>query len=383
MRNLFHIQDDNRIKVFSTKTNKYYSTKLQVALSNEKFEDLEVVHDNGFWDKVSWTKEPTQNYLDLLDERCKQLREKYDYLILYYSGGSDTETVLQSFMRSRTHLDEIVINRICFNNNDAPLLDIDLAILKLKNYARFMPGTRITINNIDDKIITDFCNKERWVDTPFNGTIGMIRRLTVYDFAEYNSTKVHAWGNVGQIYGENKPVMSYKDGVWYNKLSGWGIAAALIGEWFFTSPDLPELHIKQCHMVKNYWIEHNLPLPYTTMGGLSDGGHSHSPLQADGRSIRQHLEAACRLPFDQRWQPVKASGLGNDIKDGVADTEDSLVYKHMKKYAPDLLKLWNYSIIVPIVKEINQNNHLDINKLDMSKLKIRDYAITKEIENAD
>jgi len=371
MRNLFHIQDDDRVKVHSKTTGKVYSTKLQVALSKEDFNNLEVVHDGGFWDSVDWLHEPTENYLDLLDERCRQLRDKYDYLILYYSGGADTETVLQSFLRSRTFLDEIVINRICFDNNDPALLDIELAIQKAKNYIRFMPGTRVTINHVDEKIVNDFCNNERWVDTPFNGTIGMLRRLSVYDFAEYNHSQVYAKGNIGQIYGENKPVLSIKNGIWYSKLSNFGTASALIGEWFFTSPDLPKLHVKQCYLVKHYWEEYNLPTD-KVLGGLNDKETSRLK---DGRSIRQHLEAACRLPFDQRWQPVKSSGLGNDVRSEVFDTEDSLVYKHMRKYAPNLMNLWNDSIVIPIVKEIGRSKHLNLDKFDMERIPVREYQL--------
>jgi len=371
MRNLFHIQNDDRVKVHSKTTKKIYSTKLQVALSKEDFNNLEIVHDGGFWDSVDWSHEPTENNLDILGERCRQLRDKYDYLILYYSGGSDSETVLQSFLKSRTFLDEIVINRICFNNNDPALLDIELAIQKVKTYIRFMPGTKVTINHVDEKIITDFCNKDRWVGTAFNGTIGMIRRFGAYDFAEYNHSQIYAKGNVGQIYGENKPVLTVRNGTWYNKLSGWGIAAALAGEWFFTSPDLPKLHVKQCYLAKNYWEEYNLPTN-KVLGALNDKETSRLK---DGRSIRQHLEAACRLPFDQRWQAVKPTGLGNDLRSDVCDNEDSIVYKHMRKYVPNLMNLWNESIVVPMIKEIRGANHLNLNNFDMERIPVREYQL--------
>jgi hypothetical protein len=45
----------------------------------------------------------------LYKERAQQLRDKYDYLILYYSGGSDSHNVLRSFVDNNIKLDEVCI----------------------------------------------------------------------------------------------------------------------------------------------------------------------------------------------------------------------------------------------------------------------------------
>jgi hypothetical protein len=41
--------------------------------------------------------------------RAQQLRDKYDYLILFYSGGGDSHNVLQSFIKNNIKLDEIIV----------------------------------------------------------------------------------------------------------------------------------------------------------------------------------------------------------------------------------------------------------------------------------
>ena len=38
-----------------------------------------------------------------------QLRDEYDYIRLYYSSGSDSETCLQTFMKNNIPIDEIVV----------------------------------------------------------------------------------------------------------------------------------------------------------------------------------------------------------------------------------------------------------------------------------
>jgi len=45
--------------------------------------------------------------IDLYKERAQQLRDKYDYLILSYSGGADSDNVLQTFLRNNIKIDEV------------------------------------------------------------------------------------------------------------------------------------------------------------------------------------------------------------------------------------------------------------------------------------
>ena len=47
---------------------------------------------------------------NLYKERAQQLRDKYDYLILRYSGGSDSHNVLMTFLKNKIKLDAIYVN---------------------------------------------------------------------------------------------------------------------------------------------------------------------------------------------------------------------------------------------------------------------------------
>ena len=52
---------------------------------------------------------------ELYKQRALQLREKYDYLILYFSGGADSYNVLRSFIDNGIKIDEVII-LVKFNN---------------------------------------------------------------------------------------------------------------------------------------------------------------------------------------------------------------------------------------------------------------------------
>lgn len=60
------------------------------------------------FDRFDWTQEPRQELWDLYIRRARQIREKYDYLVLLYSGGADSHNLLNVFVRSGIHLDEIM-----------------------------------------------------------------------------------------------------------------------------------------------------------------------------------------------------------------------------------------------------------------------------------
>ena len=90
------------------------------------------VGENVFWDKITalsysaktnqtihwdfndllfsafdWSKEPEQDISHYYTLRCQQIRDEYDYIVLHYSGGSDSNNILQHFYRAGIHIDQI------------------------------------------------------------------------------------------------------------------------------------------------------------------------------------------------------------------------------------------------------------------------------------
>ena len=66
-------------------------------------------HDD-VWSTVDVEAAGALNMRALFRLRAKQLRDTYDYLALYYSGGSDSWTVLDAFIRAGIMVDELIIN---------------------------------------------------------------------------------------------------------------------------------------------------------------------------------------------------------------------------------------------------------------------------------
>jgi len=111
-----------------------------------------------------------QNLVDsLIESRVKFLRNKYDYIRLWYGGGKDCSLVLNSFLKHRIKIDEIVVARRCCKNNLElypefnPLNEIDLsAVEKLKSIQTEISDTKISIIDFDDKEFEALFEESTW-----------------------------------------------------------------------------------------------------------------------------------------------------------------------------------------------------------------------------
>jgi hypothetical protein len=94
---------------YYTVGDKVFYSKSQVlteSTKNGQYPHWHFNHDT--FRSIDTTMEPNVDIRLLYKMRAIQLREKYDYLRLEFSGGSDSATVLMSFINNGIHLDEIV-----------------------------------------------------------------------------------------------------------------------------------------------------------------------------------------------------------------------------------------------------------------------------------
>ncbi len=83
-----------------------------------KFDALNLASKNNkevYWnfnDEVyssyNWSLPIETSLPELYKQRAQQLRDKYDYLSLFFSGGADSTNVLHSFIDNDIFLDEII-----------------------------------------------------------------------------------------------------------------------------------------------------------------------------------------------------------------------------------------------------------------------------------
>jgi len=133
---IFYYDDDKHV----------YLTQLDAIQSKHRcyfyFDDKE-------FSKVDWLTEPKEHLDDLYVLRAKQLRDEYDYLILCFSGGTDSSHVLETFYHNNIHIDEIVTVGALSqdsseeNSENMNTLIKSNVIPRLKEYN--IPKTKITV----------------------------------------------------------------------------------------------------------------------------------------------------------------------------------------------------------------------------------------------
>lgn len=210
--------------------------------------------DYGF-DEFDWTVEPSESWEEICVQRLLKIRDTYPKICLFYSGGSDSHYILTLFLKYNIKLDEICNHQIHLKGIDTKWFNhecIEYAVPFVKEHCSHIPFN--LINFTDWSLWTD--EKSFTFDSPaFN------RGLQVYvnPFRGINPNIIDEYTKRGfvVIHGGTEPHVYYdkeKD-KYYAELWDTENFADRCGSpnmiSFFTDPAEPQVHAKQCHLVKN------------------------------------------------------------------------------------------------------------------------------------
>ena len=206
-----------------------------------------VCYDSVFKD-LNWTVEPTETIRELIDARTRQLAQRYDKIILAFSGGTDSITVYNSFIRQNIFIDEIIISYSPYTDAH-PVANADWLV---KNHPD--KNTQITVlNRNDPKYYTKFEN-ESWV-LENQGNLGYFNLSA--PGAYFYQHCCDNWGHTKwcMVIGYEKPNIIRENNQWLAVHLDKVIKPSLSYpnlEYFFLTPDFPKLHLKQNHMLLKY-----------------------------------------------------------------------------------------------------------------------------------
>lgn len=229
-----------------------------------------------------WTIEPSETLDELYDRRARDLREKYDYLILSYSGGSDSHQILMSFIRQGLLIDEIVVNTLEKGWKKFTILDPNnrssynsgaehylQCLPRLKEVEPLIPRTKITICDLTDHVYDSLTSvgDASWVmgKREALNPIGITRFNYVY-FDEVRK-RFDKQKKIGIVLGVEKPKSAIHNGkfmIRFNDRSANMVTIIdhvkdydnSVLEYFYWSPDCVPMLIKQGHVMRR-WLEAN------------------------------------------------------------------------------------------------------------------------------
>jgi hypothetical protein len=231
------------------------------------------------WDfhRSKFTSSINNRNLNLnLDEqyklRAKQLRDSYDYLILAFSGGSDSDNILRVFLKNNIKLDEVwssfpktlieKSNYIISHDLDASNMPSEYYLViepELKKLAVTNPEIKITVSDPSAQL-----TNEDYEDTltvlNFPQSYMAIKRWRL--LIEHIRRLTQKGKKVAAILGADKPIPHIKDNAYGILFSDRGtflksdiVLDELFSiEYFYWSTNFPDLPIAQGRKLWNYLL---------------------------------------------------------------------------------------------------------------------------------
>jgi hypothetical protein len=219
-------------------------------------------NDNTF-SQYNWQLEPSLSLEEYYAQRARQLREKYDHLVLFYSGGIDSHNILTTFIKNNIKLDAVLIYGTFSLDRD----QTNRFNLELYNVA--IPFAQRHADKYDLKLLDISTYFDQYYHADWIYESGV--QLAPYEYVMghlYKDAYLQTWlnrGHTGFIRGIDKPRVIYHENQFYIgfldcsmmqnpsiMLDNKHLSSDHI-ELFYWSPDAPWLIAKQAHIIKNYF----------------------------------------------------------------------------------------------------------------------------------
>ena len=258
---------------------KKFSNKTMALLENHRTGyELEWIFNDDVYGSINWSIPIETPLMELYKRRAQQLREQYDYIVLYYSGGADSTNALHAFMDNNIFIDEIVMHlpeavKTTLNGEDTSNLNYYseveyAAVAHLKKYKNSLhPNTKISINDFS-KTGLELLNKEDWFDTSplcLSVSISGILRQITQEYDGYHLKLQEKDKSIAYVLGIDKPLVYFNgvdyfcyfmDTSTYHYISPVDFNKSGVNnvstEFFYWTPDMPEIVIKQAQDIKRH-----------------------------------------------------------------------------------------------------------------------------------
>lgn len=240
--------------------------------SKKSKQNIKWLFNDEIFSTVDWTKKSYRTLLENYKLRAQQIRDKYDYLIISFSGGVDSTTMLEAFLNNNIKIDEIwcdwpvklteksgakIINDIHHSNFHSEFFLNTLP--KLKKISSMYPDIKIHLSDEFSKIqVEDFEDTSYIFSVPMH-MHGTSRIRYIYKYMHNLAQDTNK--KIGLVVGCDKPNifinkdnqigMLFLDNAVTHKSDVTDYSSRFV-EYFYWSPDMPQLVIDQCHAIIEY-----------------------------------------------------------------------------------------------------------------------------------
>jgi hypothetical protein len=271
---VINIEQNPSLGYYTVGNNIHYS-KVHALVDGTKTNQFPIWNfNNEVFGVQPWDHDPDVELRELYRMRAQQLRDRYDYIRIEASGGGDSTTVIFSFLLNGIHIDEIIFRypksgesnlEIDANNFrcENTLSENEFAVKPLFNWIKTnYPNVKITVHDYSADMLVNEDRDESWVYSAKE----FLQPGHVTKFPNYQTIQQLHTADTGKsicvLYGIDKPKICIRDGKWYLYFMDFqanyanpdvGDYTNITNEYFFWTPDMPEILVKQAHIVMNWF----------------------------------------------------------------------------------------------------------------------------------
>jgi hypothetical protein len=221
--------------------------------------------------KYDWTREPTLSLQQLYDARARSIREKYSFVALEFSGGSDSWNILNSFCRQGLKVDLVIHRTIesqVGDQSDRSARNIWAegkyqAWNAFLQFQELVPDMKWVTWDIEKSVVDSWRHGTRDI---FSGNNFQPMKVNNSNL-DVNPFGIPELPSTAYVFGIDKPVVELSDDGWYmifyddQPSQGPGMVRNVPGlGWhdlfFYWDPECVPLLIKQAHTVMNFFRKH-------------------------------------------------------------------------------------------------------------------------------
>lgn len=217
-------------------------------------------HDNVY-SKIDWTIEPPGTLEFHYKQQAQRIRDEYDYVVLFYSGGYDSTNILETFYYNNITLDKIVcvgaFKQDEFKGSDS------------NHNGEIYLNSFPTIVNLNLERITQLCDYSEFFDDAKNFSVSEMGEEWIENIGPWFSPHNWFWRDIHKhvvpknmenkkvalIWGKDKPnLIQYKDkfGFAFSDVGALSYAGEVQVDNidrinFYWDPAYPLLVVKQVH----------------------------------------------------------------------------------------------------------------------------------------
>jgi len=181
-----------------------------------------------------FSQRPKQTLEQLCVKKAKQLREKYEHINLFYSGGCDSHFILKIFLDNNIKIDNVIMVKSGFKRADFEIDDYALPFVRRL-------GIHYEVRQPDMEYY-----KKYYLETP-NEKRTQHEHWHHFRLNNHFENVSKTLPNTVNVFGKEKPKLCYIDGNWYTYFLDVEVTAQP-GQYNFYIED-PTIYSAQCHML--------------------------------------------------------------------------------------------------------------------------------------